>query len=125
MIQQFWSFLKQDPVLRRQWQAAFIAGLITLFPLLLTIDLYIDDIGRAMDGNRGWVKVGRPLADALVEWLNFGRPATAVAPLHTIVAIALLSAVGVACRVALPRDVPVVSRVQTRAGGDSGWAFPI
>ena len=97
MIQQFWSFLKQDPVLRRQWQAAFIAGLITLFPLLLTIDLYIDDIGRAMDGNRGWVKVGRPLADALVEWLNFGRPATAVAPLHTIVAIALLSAVGVAC----------------------------
>ncbi len=97
MIQQFWLFLEHELVLRRQWQAAFIAGLITLFPLILAVDLYIDDVGRAMDGNRGWVKVGRPLADALVEWLNFGRPATAVAPLHTIVAIALLSAVGVVC----------------------------
>tara|TARA_B100000073_G_C23352470_1_gene419453 strand:- start:2 stop:376 length:375 start_codon:yes stop_codon:yes gene_type:complete len=74
-----------------------VAGLGTLFPLLLSIDLYIDDVERAMDGSLGWVRVGRPLADALVEWLNFGRPATAVAPLHTLVAIVLLSVVGVAC----------------------------
>lgn len=97
MIQRLWSFLEQDSQLRRQWQAAFLAGLITLLPLILAIDLYIDDIERAMNGNRGWVKVGRPLADSLVEWLNFGRPATAIAPLHTLLAIALLSAVGVAC----------------------------
>ena len=66
-------------------------------PLILAIDLYIDDIERAMNGGRGWVKLGRPLADVLVEWLNFGRPATAIAPFHTILAIALLSSVGVAC----------------------------
>ena len=67
----------------RQWRAAFAAGLITLLPLLLAVDLYIDDLERAMDGNLNWVRVG--------------RPATAVAPLYTLVSIALLSAVGVAC----------------------------
>ncbi len=97
MIRRFWSFLEKDSEIWRQWQAAFVAGSITLLPLILAIDLYIDDIERAMNGNRGWVKVGRPLADSLVEWLNFGRPATAIAPLHTFLAIALLSALGVAC----------------------------
>ena len=41
------------------------------------------------------MRVGRPGADVLVEWLNFGRPATAVSPLYTLLAIAVLSAVGV------------------------------
>ncbi len=74
-----------------------VAGLAALFPLLMSVDLYIDDIERAMDGSLGWVRVGRPLADVLVEWLNFGHPVTAVAPLNTVVAMVLLSAVGVAC----------------------------
>ena len=43
-----------------------LAGLAALFPLLMSVDLYIDDIERAMDGSLGWVRVGRPLADALV-----------------------------------------------------------
>ena len=50
-----------------------------------------------MRGILNWVRVGRPLADLLVESLNFGRPVTAMALLYTLVAIALLSAVGVAC----------------------------
>ena len=87
----------KDPDLRRQWGAAMVAALVVLFPLLLSVDLYIDDIERAIDGGLGWVRVGRPLADVLLEWLNFGRPATAVAPLYTLVAMALLSAVGVLC----------------------------
>ena len=37
------------------------------------------------------VRVGRRLADALVEWVSVNRPLTAVAPLYTQVAIALLS----------------------------------
>ena len=92
-----WSGVLQEPELQRQWSAAFVAGVLALFPLLIAIDLYIDDIERAMQGSFDWVRVGRPLADALVESLNFGRPATAVAPLYTLVAIAVLSAVGVAC----------------------------
>lgn len=92
-----WSGLLQEPALQRQWCAAFAAGVTVLFPLLIAVDLYIDDIERAMQGSLYWVRVGRPLADALVESLNFGRPATAVAPLYTLLAIALLSAVGVAC----------------------------
>ena len=95
MVQQ-WSDLVRDPVIQRQWWAAFGAGLITLLPLLLSVDLYIDDLERAMDGSSAWVRVGRPLADALVEWVSFGRPLTAVAPLYTLVAIALLSVAGVA-----------------------------
>ena len=87
----------RDPDLRRQWWAAMLAGLAALFPLLMSVDLYIDDIERAMDGSLGWVRVGRPLADVLVGWLNFGHPVTAVAPLNTVVAMVLLSAVGVAC----------------------------
>ena len=113
MIQPMWSFWQQDSVLRRQWQAAFIAGLITLLPLILAIDLYIDDIERAMNGGRGWVKLGRPLADVLVEWLNFGRPATAIAPLHTILAIALLSSVGVACARAYGISSPFWTAIAT------------
>ena len=91
------SAVRKDPDLRRQWWAAMVAGLAALFPLLMSVDLYIDDIERAMDGSLGWVRVGRPLADALVGWLNFGHPLTAVAPLNTVVAMVLLSAVGVAC----------------------------
>lgn len=78
-----WCDLVQEPAVVRQWRAAFAAGLITLLPLLLAVDLYIDDLERAMDGNLNWVRVG--------------RSATAVAPLYTLVSIALLSAVGVAC----------------------------
>ena len=96
MIWREWVGLARDPVIRRQWGAAMFAGFFALLPLILSVDLYIDDIERAMDGSRGWVRVGRPLADTLVEWLNFGSPATAVAPLYTLVAIAFLSSVGVA-----------------------------
>ena len=92
-----WSSLLRERGLQRQWTAAFVAGVLTLFPLLIAVDLYIDDVKRALQGSFYWVRVGRPLADVLVQSLNFGRPATAVAPLYTLVAIALLSAVGVAC----------------------------
>ena len=92
-----WCSQVQDPSVQRQWWAVCAAGVMTLLPLLLAVDHYIDDLERAMVGNMHWVRVGRPLADVLVEALNFGRPATAVAPLYMLVAIGLLSAVGVAC----------------------------
>ena len=96
-IFEHWSGCLQGSGLQRQWTTAFVAGLMMLFPLILGVDLYVDDLERAMDGRLSWVRVGRPGADVLVEWLNFGRPATAVSPLYTLLAIALLSAVGVVC----------------------------
>tara|TARA_B100001121_G_scaffold238886_1_gene212680 strand:+ start:403 stop:657 length:255 start_codon:yes stop_codon:yes gene_type:complete len=36
---------------------------LTLFSLLMAIDLYIDDVERATQGSFYWVRVGRPLAD--------------------------------------------------------------
>ena len=87
----------QDNQLRQQFWACLIAGLATLLPLILQVDLYVDDIERSMDGHLNWVRVGRPLADMLFEVMNFGRPATAVSPLFTLVAIVLLSLAGVAC----------------------------
>ena len=65
-----------------------------MFPLLIAVDLYIDDVKRALQGSFYWVRVVRPLADVLVQSLNFGRPATALAPLYTLVAIALLLQLG-------------------------------
>lgn len=82
---------------REQFWACLIAGVATLLPLILQVDLYIDDIERSMNGRLNWIRVGRPLADMLFEALNFGRPATAVAPLFTLLAIALLSLAGIAC----------------------------
>ena len=85
---------------RHWWQqvwASAVAGFVALLPLILSVNLYIDDIERAMDGSLGWVRLGRPLADVLMEWLNFGRPLVAVAPLHTLAAIAVLSLTGVMC----------------------------
>ena len=79
-----WSGLFRKPELRRQWSAAFLVGVLTLFPLMILVDLYIDEVERAMQGSLFWVRVGRPLADVLVESLNFGRPATAVAPLYSL-----------------------------------------
>lgn len=68
---------------RHWWQqfwASAVAGFVALLPLILSVNLYIDDIERAMDGSLGWVRLGRPLADVLTEWLNFGRPLVAVTP---------------------------------------------
>ena len=58
-----WSGLFRKPELRRQWSAAFLVGVLTLFPLMISVDLYIDDVERAMQGSLYWVRVGRPLAD--------------------------------------------------------------
>ena len=52
--------LVRNPVIQRQWWAAFGSGFIALLPLILSVDLYVDDLERAMDGASDWVRVGRP-----------------------------------------------------------------
>lgn len=69
-------------------------GALLGLPILLFVHRYIDDYGRSMDGEFRWAEVGRPLAEALFWLLNFGTPATAVAPLHQLLAIAILAFTG-------------------------------
>ena len=75
----------------RQWRAAFVAGVVVAFPIILSVDRYIDDIDRSMHGRMNWDRAGRPLADFLFSAANFGQPATAVSPLYTLVAVAVLA----------------------------------
>ena len=84
--------------LGQSWKQQFIAVLIggfgALFPVILFVDRYIDDFSRSIRGHLNWVSVGRPLADEVFSLVNFGRPAVAVAPLHTVLAIVLLAFAG-------------------------------
>jgi len=74
-----------------QWRSAAVAGVVVAFPIILSVDRYIDDIDRSMNGRMNWDRAGRPLADFLVGAANFGRPAVAVSPLYTLVAVAVLA----------------------------------
>ena len=45
-----WPGLLRAQELQRQWWTSLVAGVLTLFPLLIAVDLYIDDVERAMRG---------------------------------------------------------------------------
>ena len=79
----------------RQFKASLVAGLLLVLPILLFVHRYIDDYGRSMDGEYRWAEVGRPLAAGLVALVNLGAPAVAVAPLHQLLAVGVLSLVAV------------------------------
>lgn len=76
---------------KRQFVACLAAGCLLILPIILFVHRYIDDYGRSMDGSYYWTQVGRPLADGLVGLVNLGTPAVAVAPLHQLLALAMLS----------------------------------
>lgn len=79
----------------RQYAATLAAGLLLALPILLFVHRYIDDVGRSMDGEIRWVQVGRPLAECLFNLINLGGPGVAVAPLHQLLTVALVSAIAV------------------------------
>ena len=83
--------MNQRNLLWRQWRAAFQAGVVVALPIILSVDRYIDDIDRSMNGRMNWDRAGRPLADFLFSSANFGHPAVAVSPLYTLVAVAVLA----------------------------------
>jgi hypothetical protein len=76
---------------RRQFAACLLAGFLLIMPIILFVHRYFDDYGRSMDGSYHWTQVGRPLADGLVGLVNLGAPSVAVAPLHQLLALAILS----------------------------------
>jgi hypothetical protein len=75
----------------RQFVACLLAGFLLIIPIILFVHRYIDDYGRSMDGSYHWTQVGRPLADGLVGLVNLGAPSVAVAPLHQLLALTILS----------------------------------
>lgn len=79
----------------RQYLAALAAGLLLALPILLFVHRYIDDVGRSMDGEIRWVQVGRPLAEWLFTVVNGGAHGVAVAPLHQLLTVALVSGIAV------------------------------
>ena len=79
----------------RQYIATLGAGLLLAGPILLFVHRYIDDYGRSMDGEIRWVQVGRPLAEWLFTLVNMGGHGVAVAPLHQLLTVALVSLIGV------------------------------
>ncbi len=87
-----------DTVTSRQYLACLAANLLLTLPIILFVNLYVDDMQRSMAGNLSWGDIGRPLADALFSLINFGSPAVAVAPLLQLLSVAIgsLSAVLIA-----------------------------
>ena len=91
----FVSLCRRGGGFGRQYVATVLAGLLLALPVLLFVHRYIDDVGRSMDGEIRWVQVGRPLAEWLFNLVNLGDPGVAVAPLHQLLTVALVSAVAV------------------------------
>lgn len=78
-----------DTLTSRQYLACLAANLLLTLPIILFVNLYIDDMQRSMAGNLSWGDVGRPLADALFSFINFGTPAVAVAPLLQLLSVVI------------------------------------
>ena len=69
-------------------------GWALLFGLILRIDAYTADLGREAGGDLCWSRVGRPFADWLYHLINSGAPATGIAPLGLMLAVAILALAG-------------------------------
>lgn len=75
--------------------ACFATQLLIVIPIILAGRLYIDDLRRSAEGELGWWRVGRPLADALFFFANLGSPAVDVFPLNQILGAGFIAFAGV------------------------------
>lgn len=78
-----------DTMTSRQYLACLAANLLLTLPIILFVNLYVDDMKRSIEGNLSWGEVGRPLADTIFSLINFGSPAVAVAPLLQLLSVAI------------------------------------
>ncbi|MGT5005360.1 glucosyltransferase domain-containing protein [Escherichia coli] len=75
----------------------FYISLLTLcaiyvLPIILADRLYIDDILRSQTGQTRWFVNARPLADYVMEWMNFnGENIVDVSPLNLIISLLIFS----------------------------------
>ncbi len=69
----------------------FSISFLYIFPILLANRYYIDDLGRGLYGYSRWKLDGRPLANVLMQILNFGKPLLDLSPITQILSIFVLS----------------------------------
>lgn len=69
----------------------WVIGIFYILPILITNNLYYDDIGRSIYGYFSWGIDGRPLADLFFSIINLGSPATDIAPYPQIVSILMMT----------------------------------
>lgn len=69
----------------------FFISFLYILPIILSNRYYIDDIGRALHGYTHWKRDGRPLADVVMQILNFGKPILDLSPITQILSIFSLS----------------------------------
>jgi hypothetical protein len=107
--------LKAD-LCSRCFAGLLLIYLVGISALLRADYLYLDDLGRAMTGMRGWGAGGRPLADFLASVFYLSSRTFDASPLTQLTAIFILALVSVlllkACRVGLsPASVLCVTPV--------------
>lgn len=72
-----------------------IASLAYIFPVVKADRYFIDDYNRAILGYLSWSDNGRPLADIVMTFLNFGTVISDVSPLTQVLGIASIFSVAI------------------------------
>jgi len=71
-------------ITNKTWQRFFIfcflANLLLYGGVVFQSRLYIDDIGRSMEGDLGYSSNGRPLAGLILKLLHLGSPLVNFSP---------------------------------------------
>lgn len=75
----------------QRFVACCLLNLLAVLPIILANRLYIDDLGRSIDGYFGWGRDGRVLAEGLFDLANLGAPAVNVFPLYQLAAVAIMA----------------------------------
>lgn len=85
---------------RRQARRLLLASLVVLgvglWPLFSSHVLYLDDMGRVLDGYFGWNINARPAAEGVMRLLGFGDALVNIAPLPQLVAWAIAAGMSLA-----------------------------
>jgi hypothetical protein len=92
---------------RPTFLAALILFGVALWPIVNADRFYIDDLGRARLGYLSWTPAGRPLANFVVETLNFGTPISDLSPFLQLIALLMVAGLALVLkrRMALPGNV--------------------
>jgi hypothetical protein len=83
--------VKTESRLLQRFSVCLALNCFAISPIILANRLYIDDLGRSIEGYFRWQTDGRPLATWLVYLLNLGAPAINVFPLYQIFSAAILA----------------------------------
>ena len=70
------------------------AYILALYPLFRANYYYMDDLGRAVYGYRGWENFSRWLSNFLAKFIHVGGVITDISPIPQVIALALMALAG-------------------------------